>query len=36
MAKRKNFDLAASTRRSWKAELKRDWVVYLLFVPIIV
>ncbi|MGN1021844.1 MAG: ABC transporter permease [Aristaeellaceae bacterium] len=25
-----------SARRSWKTELKRDWVVYLLFVPIIV
>ncbi len=29
-------ELTASARRSWKQELKRDWVVYLLFVPIIV
>ncbi len=25
-----------SARRSWKAELRRDWVVYLLFLPIII
>lgn len=25
-----------SARRNWKTELKRDWVVYMLFVPIIV
>ena len=36
MAKKQSYDLAASSRRSWKTELKRDWVVYLLFVPIIV
>ena len=35
MAKKNAYDLAASSRRSWKTELKRDWVVYLLFVPII-
>ncbi len=34
MAK-KNTVLAGSARRTWKAELKRDWVLYLLFVPII-
>ena len=34
MAKTKN--LTGSAKRSWKAEFKRDWVVYLLFVPIIV
>ena len=28
--------LTGSARRSWKTELKRDWVVYLLFLPIIV
>ena len=33
---RKNAALTGAARRSWKAELKRDWVVYLLFVPIIV
>ena len=27
--------LTGSARRSWKTELKRDWVVYLLFIPII-
>ncbi len=36
MAKKNAYDLAASSRRSWKTELRRDWVVYLLFVPIIV
>ena len=36
MAKKKAYELAPSARRSWKAELRRDWVVYLLFVPIIV
>lgn len=35
MAK-KNTALTGSARRSWKTELRRDWVVYLLFVPIIV
>ncbi len=35
MAKAKK-ELAGSARRSWKAEFRRDWVVYLLFVPIIV
>ena len=36
MAKKQSYDLAASSRRSWKTELKRDWVVYLLFLPIII
>ena len=36
MAKNKAAQLTGSARRSWKTELKRDWVVYLLFVPIIV
>ena len=36
MAKKNSYDLAASSRRSWKTELKRDWVVYLLFLPIII
>ena len=36
MAKKNAYDLAASSRRSWKTELRRDWVVYMLFVPIIV
>lgn len=36
MAKTNTKELAGSARRSWKTELKRDWVVYLLFVPIIV
>ena len=36
MAKKNTYDLAASSRRSWRTELKRDWVVYLLFVPIVV
>ncbi len=35
MAKAKK-ELTGSARRSWKAEFRRDWVVYLLFVPIIV
>ena len=35
MAKKNSYDLAASSRRSWKTELRRDWVVYLLFLPII-
>ena len=29
-------ELTGSARRSWKTELKRDWVVYLLFLPIII
>ncbi len=28
-------ELTGSARRSWITELKRDWVVYLLFLPII-
>ncbi len=36
MARKNNAQLAGSARRSWKTELRRDWVVYLLFVPIIV
>ena len=36
MAKKNTIELAGSARRSWKRELKRDWVVYLLFLPIIV
>ncbi|MBR5345867.1 MAG: sugar ABC transporter permease [Clostridia bacterium] len=36
MAKKNPSDLAGSARRSWKTEFRRDWVVYLLFVPIIV
>ena len=35
MAKNKAA-LTGSARRSWKTELKRDWVVYLLFLPIII
>ena len=36
MARKNNIELAGSARRSWKRELKRDWVVYLLFLPIII
>ena len=36
MAKKQATALAGSAKRSWKTELKRDWVVYLLFIPIIV
>jgi ABC-type polysaccharide transport system permease subunit len=36
MAKKNAAVLTGSARRSWKTELKRDWVVYMLFVPIIV
>ena len=36
MAGKKTAVLTGSARRSWKAELKRDWVVYMLFIPIIV
>lgn len=36
MAKKNAYDLAGSARRSWKTEFRRDWVVYMLFVPIIV
>ena len=36
MARKNNAQLAGSARRSWKTELRRDWVVYLLFIPIIV
>ena len=36
MAKEKKKNLTGSGRRTWKTELRRDWVVYLLFLPIIV
>ena len=36
MARKNTVELAGSARRSWKRELKRDWVVYLLFLPIII
>jgi ABC-type polysaccharide transport system permease subunit len=29
-------ELTGSARRSWKAEFRRDWVVYMLFLPIII
>ena len=32
----KNKQLTGSARRSWKTEFKRDWVVYMLFLPIII
>lgn len=32
----RNRERIGSARRSWRTELRRDWVVYLLFVPIIV
>ena len=36
MARNHTAELTGSARRSWKTEFKRDWVVYMLFVPIIV
>ena len=36
MAKKNAEALSGAARRSWKTELKRDWVVYLLFLPIII
>ena len=29
-------ELTGSARRSWRTEFRRDWVVYLLFLPIII
>ena len=29
-------ELTGSARRSWKTEIRRDWVVYMLFLPIII
>ena len=36
MARNNTAVLTGSARRSWKTELKRDGVVYMLFLPIII
>ena len=36
MAKKNTEALTGSARRSWKTEFKRDRVVYMLFLPIII
>ena len=36
MARNQAKQLTGSARRSWKTEFRRDWVVYLLFLPIII